>query len=81
MGNNNSGTLGAAMIALSKGYKFTQVGWNAGFDLKFTDDLSTSEMMTRMTAGRILESGAAENFEQALGMTKSIRKRLRSLNK
>lgn len=127
--NNNSGTLGAAMIAISKGipaiavsahitsghdpaqppviaakvlavlsklestrdrgqpllpkftglninlpeelneetdFRFTQVGWSAGVELRYSEDMADGELFKDMIAHKLNEKGATNNTDQAI---------------
>lgn len=51
-----------------KGFLFTDLGWTAGFDIIFADDLSQNQTAMYYVAQGILAKGYAETFEQALAI-------------
>ncbi|WP_016957343.1 5'/3'-nucleotidase SurE [Catenovulum agarivorans] len=61
-----------ADMANVKGYKFTQVGWNAGgIDVKFAGDLSADQVVMGYVAQGILAAGYAQDMASAMQMAQS----------
>ena len=61
-----------ADMANVKGYKFTQVGWNAnGIDVKFADDLSADQVVMGYVAQGILAAGYAQDMAGAMQIAQS----------
>mgnify|MGYP001205836077 CR=1 FL=1 len=58
-------------IKSHKGVKFTQVGWKSAFALGFSTDLSKEERIMVLAAARILDSGEAKSWEEAMKMAGS----------
>ena len=54
------------------GYKFSQVGWNAGgLEVKFAGDMSQDQLVMAYVAQGILAKGYAATYEQALAMAQA----------
>lgn len=54
------------------GYRFSQVGWNAGgYDVKFVGDLSTDSTTMGYVAQALLKAGYATTYEAALAMAQA----------
>lgn len=59
-------------MASHKGYKFSQVGWNAGgLEVKFTSDMAADKLAMGYVAQGIIAKGYAENIEQASKIAES----------
>ncbi|WP_422412249.1 MULTISPECIES: 5'/3'-nucleotidase SurE [unclassified Endozoicomonas] len=60
-----------------RGFKDTQVGWNAGHDnmiVKFTDDLSSSDMLMGYVAMELIENDPSLTMEEAMSIAKELYK-------
>ncbi|WP_257254434.1 MULTISPECIES: 5'/3'-nucleotidase SurE [unclassified Endozoicomonas] len=60
-----------------RGFKHTQVGWNAGHDnmiVKFTDDLSSSDMLMGYVAIELIENDPSLTMDEAMSIAKEMYK-------